>query len=133
MLLAEEFALVGIHPKSGRHALGMRSQMNACLAGLLIGELTLDGVLVPGTKKATLVAPDVPQPDDPLLAAAADVVRERGPKIKPVLSHMDRGLGKRLGTGTWDSTIEALAGHGAVAGGLGSRDGLTESARGGAN
>ena len=51
-------------------------------------------------------------------------MRER---LGAVPSHMNRGLGKRLGTGTWDSTIEALAGHGAVAGGLGSREGLTES------
>ena len=48
-------------------------------------------------------------------------------RLGAVPSHMGRGLGKRLGTGTWDSTIEALAGHGAVAGGLGSRDGFTES------
>jgi hypothetical protein len=114
MLLAEEFALVAINPKTGRHALGMRSQMNACLAGLLLGELALDGVLAPGKAKATLVTVDAPPPAEPLLAAAADVVRQRGPKIKAVLSHMDRGLGKRLDAGTWDSVVDALVRRGFV-------------------
>ena len=36
-------------------------------------------------------------------------------------------MSERLGTGTWDSTVEALVGHGAVSGRLGSRGGLTES------
>jgi hypothetical protein len=115
MLLAEELALVAINPKTGRHTRGIRSQLNACLAGLLIAELALDGVLTPGTSKATLVAGNAEQPSDPLLAAAADVVRERGPKIKAVLSHMDRGLRKRLDTGTWDSVVAALARNGAIA------------------
>jgi Golgi phosphoprotein 3 (GPP34) len=114
MLLAEEFALVAINPKTGRHALGMRSQVNACLAGLLLGELALAGVVAPGTPKATLVPVEAVPPAEPLLAAAADVVRERGPKIKAVLSHMDRGLGKRLDTGTWDSIVDALAGRGFI-------------------
>jgi hypothetical protein len=114
MLLAEEFALVATNPKTGRHALGMRSQMNACLAGLLLGELALDGVVAPGTSKATLVAVEGEPPPEPLLAAAADIVRERGPKIKAVLSHMDRGLGKRLDTGTWDSVVDALVDRGFV-------------------
>jgi len=32
MLLAEELALVTINPSSGRHGLGLRSEINACLA-----------------------------------------------------------------------------------------------------
>jgi hypothetical protein len=43
VLPAEELALAAIHPESGRHALGVRSQPNACLAGLLVAELLLDG------------------------------------------------------------------------------------------
>jgi hypothetical protein len=127
MLLAEEFALVAINPKTGRHTRGIRSQLNACLAGLLIGELALDDLLAPGTSKATLVSGDAAPPSDPLLAAAADVVRERGPKIKAVLSHMDRGLRKRLDAGTWDSVVDALERHGAVDVTSGSQPQLTAS------
>jgi Golgi phosphoprotein 3 (GPP34) len=114
MLLAEEFALVAINPKTGRHALGMRSQINACLAGLLLGELVLSGVLASGKAKATLVAVETEPPSEPMLAAAADVVRERGPKIKAALAHMDRGLGKRLDTGTWDAVVDALVDRGFI-------------------
>ena len=42
MLLAEELALIAIDPESGRHALGTRDNLNACLAGLLVVELYLD-------------------------------------------------------------------------------------------
>ena len=47
MLLAEELALVAIKPDSGRHELGTRDQLNACLAGLLVAELLLDGLRRP--------------------------------------------------------------------------------------
>ena len=50
MNLAEELALVAIDPSSGRHALGLRSELNACLAGLLVAELLLDGVVEIGDK-----------------------------------------------------------------------------------
>ena len=43
-----------------------------------------------------------------MLAAAAEVVCVRGPKLKAVMSSMDRSLGKRLGTGTWDSVVATL-------------------------
>jgi hypothetical protein len=43
MLLAEALALVAIDPGSGRHAIGNRASLNACLAGLLVAELVLDG------------------------------------------------------------------------------------------
>ena len=34
MLLAEELALIALDPDSGRHAMGIRDKLNACLAGL---------------------------------------------------------------------------------------------------
>ena len=47
--------------------------------------------------------------------ATADVVAVRGPKLKAVMSSMDRSLGKRLGTGTWDSVVGTLVASGIVA------------------
>ena len=48
VLLAEELALVAIDSKKGRHELGSRGQLNACLAGLVVAELLLEGVARPG-------------------------------------------------------------------------------------
>ena len=39
LLLAEQLALVALDAESGRHALGTRTHLNACLAGLLVAEL----------------------------------------------------------------------------------------------
>ena len=47
MLLSEEFALVAINPDTGRHGIGDRSSLNACLAALLVAELLLTGVAGP--------------------------------------------------------------------------------------
>jgi Golgi phosphoprotein 3 (GPP34) len=111
MLLAAELALLAIDPASGRHALGARDELNACLAALLVGELVLDGNGGPGERRGTVVLTDVP-PVDPVLVATAQVVAVRGPKLKAVMSSMDRSLGKRLGTGTWDAVVATLvAGH----------------------
>lgn len=97
LLLAEELALVALDPKSGRHALGTGDALNACLAGLLVAELQL---------------PDPPA--SPLLDAVAGVLADKGPKLAHVLSAMDRCLGKRVGAGTWESTVAALVDRGAV-------------------
>jgi hypothetical protein len=94
VLLAEELVLVAMRPETGRHRRGYRSQLNACLAGLLVGELQLD----PGASSSS-----------PLLAAAAEVAAEKGPKLTSVLSHMDRGLQRRLGLGTWDAVVAGVA------------------------
>lgn len=108
MHLAEELALVAIDPSSGRHALGLRSELNACLAGLLVAELLLDGVVEIGGKVDRVVVTGAAEPSTKILAAATAVVIERGPKIKAILSHMDRGLAQHLGTGTWDSVVSGL-------------------------
>jgi hypothetical protein len=114
MLLAEELALVAVDPETGRHRLGVRPDLNACLAGLLVAELLLDGVVAPGPKDKTVVSTDAPLPDDPALRAAAAVVATHGPKMKAILSHMDRGLTGQLGTGTWDTTLAGLERAGIV-------------------
>jgi hypothetical protein len=95
MLLAEELALLAIDPESGRHALGTRDALNACLAGLLIAELALP-------HEAT----------SPVIGAARAVLDEKHGKVKAALSNMDRGLRHRIGTGTWDSIVGGLVATG---------------------
>jgi hypothetical protein len=48
------------------------------------------------------------------LAAATAVVIESGPKLKGILSHMDRGLSHRMGLGTWDAVVSGLVGAGVL-------------------
>jgi Golgi phosphoprotein 3 GPP34 len=108
MLLAEELALIAIDPGKGRHELGNRDQLNACLAGLLVAELVLDGVAGPGDRDDQVVLTDARRPSSPTLRATAEVVGEKGPKIKAILPHMNRGLQQRLGSGTWDATVAGL-------------------------
>jgi hypothetical protein len=112
MLLAEELALVAIDPESGRRAVGTGSLLNACLAGLLVAELLLDGTARSGERDDFVVLADGRRPEDPCLAAAAEVVAEAGPKIKAILSHMDRGLRSHAGAGTWDLAVAGLVGAG---------------------
>jgi len=91
MLLAEELALIAIDPDSGRHAIGTRDKLNACLAGLLVVEAQFDE-----------------RPDVPIIDAAREVLDDAGPKLKSVLSAMNRGLVRRLGSGTWDAVVRGL-------------------------
>jgi Golgi phosphoprotein 3 (GPP34) len=124
MLLAEELALVAVDPGTGRHCLGTRNHLNATLAALLVCELMIDGYATAGPRKATVVPAGERRPASELLAAAADVVTGRGPKVRVVLSHMSRGIEKRLGYGTWEAALVGLAEAGVLApaeGGLWSR------------
>jgi Golgi phosphoprotein 3 (GPP34) len=115
MNLAEELAFLAINPSSGRHGLGLRSELNACLGGLVLAELVLDGVVeVGGAKADRLVVTGKVDPKTKLLAAATAVVIDKGPKIKAILSHMDKGLSRLLGTGTWDSIVSSLVDEGAL-------------------
>jgi len=115
MLLAEELALVAINPRSGRHAVGIRSNLNACLAGLLVAELLLDDVIAVGDKPDRVAITGRVQPAAVALAAATTVVIEKGPKVKAILSGMDRGLSRKVGQGTWDAVIGGLVDAGVVA------------------
>jgi hypothetical protein len=114
MNLAEELALVAIDPSSGHHALGLRSELNACLAGLLIAELLLDGVVEVGSKPDRVVVTGKAQPQTKTLAAATAVVIDRGPKLKAILSHMDKGLSRLLDLGTWDAIVSSLVDQGVL-------------------
>ena len=115
MLLAEELALVAIKPESGRHELGARGLLNASLAGLLIAELLIDGTVGHGDSGDRIVVVEGNrEPTSPILAAAAGVVAEKGPRIKSVLSHMSRGLQERLGVSTWDAVMGGLAAAGVL-------------------
>ena len=114
MNLAEELALVAVDPSSGRHALGLRSELNACLAGLLVAELLIDGVTEIGDKEDRVVLTGKVEPKSRLLAAATAVVIEKGPKVKAILSHMDRGFTQRLGLGTWDAVVSSLVDEGVL-------------------
>jgi hypothetical protein len=113
MLLSEELALVAIDPASGRHALGTRSCLNACLAGLMVADLVVGGFAAAGTdERDVALAGDTPE--SPALAAAAGVVTDKGPRIKAILSGMDRGLEQQLGTGTWDTAVAGLVAAGVI-------------------
>lgn len=115
MLLAEELALVALKPESGRHQIGTGDALNACPAGLLVAELLLYGSVGPGDRDDHIVAvPGREVPAPPALVAALEVVDEKGPKMKAVLSHMSRGLERRLGMSTQDAVYSGLAGAGIV-------------------
>jgi hypothetical protein len=114
VLLAEQLALISLNPETGRHGAGLRGVMNACLSGLLVAELMIDGTAVRGEKEGTVVLKG-PASSSRTLTAAGEVVAERGPKLKTVLSSMNRGLNRRLGTGTWDTAMAGLADASVVA------------------
>jgi hypothetical protein len=82
--------------------------LNACLGGLLLSELFLDDVIQPEERANRMVVTGRAEPMTTALAAATAVVIEKGPKVKAILSHMDRGLTRHLGLGTWDATIAGL-------------------------
>ena len=106
---------MAVKPETGRHAMGVRSQLNACLAGLFVAELMIGGAAAPaeGDKGVTVIRERTPE--SPTLAAVADVVAAKAPKTKAILSAMDRGLRQRLGTGTWDTAMSGLVATGALA------------------
>lgn len=107
MLLAEELALVAVSPETGRPEVGTRERLNACLAGLLVAELLLTGAAGPGERDDRVVLTG--EPSSPVtLAAAGEVIGEKGPKIHSILSNMSRGLQQRLGVGTWDAAMAGL-------------------------
>ena len=116
VLLAEELALVALEPDSGCHAVGTRGQLNACLAALLIADLLHTGLAESAGCDGVIAAPRRARSCSSLLDSAADVVTETGPRIRTILSCMDRGLGRRLGTGTWDAVMSGLVRDGVVTG-----------------
>lgn len=115
MLLAEELALVAIRPDTGRHAVGGRPKLNACLAGLLVAELHLEGAVTAGHRKNEVTLLDRPVTASPALSAAARVVAEKGPRIRTILSHMNRWIERNGGRGTWEVVVSGLVRTGVLA------------------
>jgi Golgi phosphoprotein 3 (GPP34) len=107
MLMAEELAFVAMNPLGKGPGLSMRRQLNASLAGLLLGDLVLEGVAALHPKDTIVLVPGASL-DAGTLAGAASVVAGKGPKIKTVLSDMDRGLQRYAGQGTWDAVVAGL-------------------------
>jgi hypothetical protein len=62
-----------------------------------------------------LVVTGKAEPKTKLLAAATAVVIDRGPKIKAILSHMDKGLSRLLDLGTWEAVVSSLVDQGVLA------------------
>jgi hypothetical protein len=54
MLLSEELALVARDGGSGRPALGVRAELNASLAGLMVPEFVVEGFAIDGTHLAAI-------------------------------------------------------------------------------
>jgi hypothetical protein len=108
MLMAEELALIAMNPRKRSPGIGMHQHLNACLAGLLLGDLVVRGAAELGPKDTIVLVPGVSLGSG-TLAGAAQVVVEKGPKIKSVLSGMDRGLHRHLGRGTWDAVLAGLS------------------------
>ena len=85
-----------------------------------------------GEDVGTIIAADRPPPTVPVLSAAAMVAAKKGPKLKPVLSDMDRGLTRQTGRGSWDSVVDRLVEAGVLAsgdGGVRSKNDVLERAR----
>jgi len=108
MLMAEELALVAMNPRKRSPGLGMHQHLNACLAGLLLADLVVKRAAALGPKDTIVLVPGASFFAG-TLAGAAQVVVEKGPKIKAILSGMDRGLHRHLGRGTWDAVLAGLS------------------------
>jgi hypothetical protein len=101
LLLAEELALIATDPTSAQRSRATASQLSPCLAGLLLAELLLDGVVVLGKQANTVQLTDRPASTGSTLASVAKVVADKGPKLKTILCNMDRGLREEIGLGIW--------------------------------
>src|SRR5438034_6826201 len=108
MLMAEELALVAMNPRKRSPGLGMHQHLNACLAGLLLADLVVKRAAALGPKDTIVLVPGASFFAG-TLAGAAQVVVEKGPKIKAILSGMDRGLHRHLGRGNRDVVMAWLA------------------------
>jgi hypothetical protein len=108
MLMAEELALIAMNSRRRSPGLGMHQHLNACLAGLLLGDLVVKGAAELRPRDTIVLAPGASFFAGTLVGAA-QVVAEKGPPIKAVLSAMDRGLRKHLGRGTWDAVLAGLS------------------------
>jgi hypothetical protein len=107
MLIAEELLLLSLSPEKGTVVNGAREQLKVGLAGALVAELALAG-LVEVRDRTFVVVGDAPAA--PLLR---DVHRElatgRGRRSKGQLRRLDRALGR-----VWPRIVDGLVASGAL-------------------
>jgi hypothetical protein len=107
MLLAEELLLLGLDPVEGTVVNNAGRELLVGLAGALVGELALAGLVDLSGKR--LIAVGGP-PGDPLLAAAHQALaRSTGRRAAAQLRGLDKGLG-----GIWSRLVDGLAGRGVL-------------------
>jgi len=122
VLLAEELALLLIAQAPRREDFSPGPYADLCLAGLLVGELLLAGVVGPATHEdRVVVLADATLPTAPTLLATAQVVIDEGPKLVDVLTYMKPGLEHYLSRSTWEETVSLLKSAGIVGPGAGRR------------
>ena len=102
MLLAEELLLLGLDPVEGTVVNNARQELLVGLAGALVGELALAGLVDLSGKRFIAVGSP---PDGTLLAAAHQALaRSTGRRAAAQLRGLDRGIG-----GVWSRLVDGLA------------------------
>ncbi len=117
LLLAEELALLALVPTkedSGRRTLRATNKLNTCIAGLLVGELMLEGHVRKGARANTVVLVDGNPPTSLTLVGAALFVADYGPKIAEILLEMERNRVRGVGL-PWDAAVLGLVEAGVIA------------------
>ena len=107
VLLAEELLLLGLDPVEGTVVNNARRELLVGLAGALVGELALAGLVdLSGQRFIAVGRP----PGDPLLAAAHQALAQStGRRAAAQL----RGLGEGIG-GVWSRLVDGLADRGVL-------------------
>jgi hypothetical protein len=107
MLLAEELLLLGLDPVKGTVVNNARRELLVGLAGALVGELALAGLVDLSGKRFIAVGGP---PGDPLLAAVHQALAQStGRRAADQL----RGLDKAIG-GIWSRLVDGLADRGVL-------------------
>ncbi len=107
MLLAEELLLLGLDPVKGTVVNDARQELVVGLAGALVGELALSGLVDLSGKRFIAVGSP---PGDPLLAAAHQALAQStGRRAAAQLRGLDKGIG-----GVWSRLVDGLADRGVL-------------------
>ena len=107
MLLAEELLLLGLDPVEGTVVNNARQELLVGLAGALVGELALSGLVDLSGKRFIAVGSP---PGDPLLAAAHwALAQSTGRRAAAQLRGLDKGIG-----GVWSRLVDGLADRGVL-------------------